>query len=86
MLALFVGQYYYHPMMDNQDWGWGLIMMLFWAMLIIVVAVVVVRLLKTHEADSRHKTDPLDIVKDRYAKGEIDKEQFERIKKDLASR
>lgn len=78
------GQYYYHPMMDNQDWGWGLFMMLFWAAIIIIVAVVVVHLLKNHKTDS--KLSPLDIAKERYAKGEIKKDEFEQIKKDLGSR
>jgi putative membrane protein len=29
-------------------------------------------------------TDPLEIAKERYARGEINKEQFEQIKKDIA--
>ncbi len=84
MLTLF-GQYYYHPMMDNQDWGWGMLMMLFWAVIIVLVVVLVIRLLKSHETVSRHRTDPLDIAKERYAKGEIKKDEFEQLKKDLGS-
>lgn len=76
--------YDYGPMMNGGDWGWGLFMMLMWLVFFIVIAVVVVRLLKGHEIGTSHKTDPVDIAKERYAKGEITKEQFEQLKKDLS--
>jgi putative membrane protein len=76
--------YYYGPMMNGNDWGWGLLMMLVWLVFFIIIAVVVVRLLKGHEIGTTHKTDSVDIAKERYAKGEITKEQFEQLKKDLS--
>jgi putative membrane protein len=77
---------YDYPMMNGNDAGWGFIMMLFWLVFLVVVAVVVVHLLKHHGHDinTSHKTEPIDIAKERYAKGEITKEQFEQLKKDLA--
>lgn len=76
---------YSYPMMNGNDWGWwGMAMMLFWAVLLIVVVIVVFRLLKNHEIGTTHKTDPLDIAKERYAKGEITKDQFEQLRKDLS--
>lgn len=59
--------------------GW---MMLFWVVLFIVIIVLIVRLLmssgKEHDRDSA-----LETLKKRYARGEIDREEFEKRKKDL---
>lgn len=75
---------YYGPMMDNGNWGWGLFMMLFWLLVLALIAYFGVRLLRNHEQHNTPQSrDPLDIAKERYAKGEIDKEQFEQLKKDL---
>jgi putative membrane protein len=60
-------------------------MMLFW-LLIIVIGILLVRKLwrESHdnEVPAASKT-ALDILKERYAKGEISKEEFEQIKKDI---
>jgi len=66
--------------MMNNGWmmgGMGLLNILFW-ILIIAGAVLIVQWLS-----GRGKESPLEILKKRYAKGEIDKAAFERMKKDL---
>ncbi len=57
--------------------GMGLLHVLFW-ILIIAGAVLIVQWLS-----GRGKESALDILKKRYAKGEIDSEAFERMKKDI---
>jgi putative membrane protein len=64
--------------------GW-LVMLVFWG-LIIWAIIALVRSATNNNVDRKdqHKTDTaLEILKERYAKGEITKEDFERIKKDL---
>ena len=61
--------------------GWTL-MVLIWGGLI-ALAVLSFRWFTKHNS-SIEKQTPLDIAKERYAKGEITKEQYEQIKKDLS--
>ena len=77
-----MGNYGYHHMMDFSYGG-----MFMWILWIIIIGAVVYAIaqnskLKGSETDSGEK--PLDILKKRYAKGEITKEEFDKIKKDLA--
>ena len=71
-------------------WGWGygffgwLMMLLFWG-LIIAGAVLVIRwLVDQTRSPALGSETALDVLKRRYAKGEITKEQFEAMKRDLA--
>lgn len=63
--------------------GWWLGMVLFWV-LIIVAIVALVRWLsgKTSGANLPEKT-PIQILQERYARGEIDREEYQRKKADL---
>ncbi|MGM0646441.1 MAG: SHOCT domain-containing protein [Thermodesulfobacteriota bacterium] len=75
--------------------GWGHMMPFgSWGMILlfIVVVIVVVGLFRATGRQSDHSASspgpgnqetPLDILKKRYARGEIDKDQFERMKNDL---
>lgn len=73
------------------DWSYGMngwwmvlgsiMMVVFWGGLILLVVWGIKKL--TERPGSREEHAPLDIAKERYAKGEISKEQFEQIKKDL---
>ncbi len=72
-------------------WGWGLLWMFmitaFWFLVLLGLALVVRWLWR---AGSRIGTVPppeesaMEILKKRYARGEIDKEEFEAKKRDLA--
>ena len=67
--------------------GWwmvfgGLWMVIFWGGIIALIVWGITKLAK--RGDSAPKRDPLDVAKERYAKGEITKEEFEQLKKDLS--
>lgn len=72
-------------MMHWNGYGWGMgiggwfLMILFWVLIILAV-IYIARAV----SNGRQKGETaLDILKKRYAKGEISKEEFERMKDDL---
>ena len=60
--------------------GW-LPMLLFWILLILGVAALFSYV--GHSPQSKEDKTPLDILKERYARGEINKKEFEEKKRDL---
>lgn len=68
------------------DYGIGGIFM--WLIFLIVIGVAVyliVQATKSKGLESPFRETPMEILKKRYAKGEITKEEFDKIKKDLES-
>jgi mono/diheme cytochrome c family protein/uncharacterized membrane protein len=71
----------YGHTMDHWGGGW-----IVWLLLLILVIVLIYALARGMGAGSSRPTPsetPLDILKKRYARGEITKEQFDEMKKDL---
>ena len=64
--------------------GGGLMMIVFWILLIVFI-VWIVREISGRNSHHRSGSDALEILKERYAKGEIDKKEFEEKKKDLGA-
>ena len=57
-----------------------------WIIFLAVIGLLIyffVQAQKTKERTPTHNEGPLDILKKRYAKGEVAKEEYERMKKDL---
>lgn len=73
------------PMM-NFGYGFGsfglFFMLLWWALIIVALVALVKWLINQFKSESSHKT-PLNILKERYARGEIDRKEFEEKKKEL---
>ena len=68
----------------------GILSILFWIFVIVLIVAIVRRILWTSRGEDRMRhfmppfdKTPLDILKERYAKGEIDKAEFEDKKKDI---
>jgi len=71
------------------DWMWGGGMWFGWIFWLVIIGIIVWLLInqstknRNQNQINPHLESPLDILKKRYAKGEITKEQFDQMKKDL---
>lgn len=75
----------------HSDWGWGhmifgsFMMVVFWALVIAAVVLVVRAFIGRPHAVGKQTAgnDPLAILRERYARGEIDREEFDDRKRRL---
>ena len=71
--------YYYNGFYPSSMFGFGpILMIVFWVVLIYIVISIF-----RNSGHFHGKNNAMDILKERYVKGEITKEQFESMKKDL---
>jgi putative membrane protein len=61
---------------------WWIFGVVFWGGIIALIVWGIAKLAK--RGDTASGRDPLDIAKERYAKGEISKKEFDQLKKDLS--
>jgi putative membrane protein len=66
--------------------GMGIVMILFWAILLVALVLVVFGAasgIRNRGDQTTDASDPLEILKRRYARGEIDKAEYESKRRDL---
>lgn len=82
-----MGNYFGNMMGGGFGFGLGWIFTLvFWGLVIWALVVLVQKLSGQENGKGRHvgkEKSPMDILKERYAKGEVSKEDFDRMKSDL---
>lgn len=66
--------------MGGMWFGW-----IFWIVIIGLIAYLIIRLTnqKNNNQSIKSNENPLDLLKKRYARGEISKEEFDKIKSDI---
>lgn len=75
---------YYNDFFPFHMFGFGfLFMILFWGLVIYGVVLLVRKTSPSESHDQKTKHTALEILKERYVKGEITKHQFEEMKKDI---
>lgn len=88
-LLLLQNDRWWCPMCGAMDgaWGWGMMffMMLFWIVLIALVVWLVIRLTRSggDAGGGGDRGRAEQILRERYARGEVDRETFERMLDDL---
>ena len=75
--------------MMGYGWGMGptgwLFMGLFWVVLLGLIAWAVIALLPAARGTTRRPEDPLEILDRRFARGELDAEQYRRARDELTA-
>jgi len=74
----------YHGHMT--PWGpmhYGLGGIVLWLVIAAIVVVIIVAIVGGSKTSTEGRETPLDILKKRYAQGEISKQEFEKMKKDV---
>jgi uncharacterized membrane protein len=74
----------YGPMWEA-GWGWHWIPMALWWVIMLLVAAGLARWVFGWGPGGHRRDRALRFARERYAKGEISKKEFERLKADLAS-
>jgi putative membrane protein len=91
LLASCTGEGYFGPQ-GSREWGpmmhygFGYGGMFMWIIFLIVIGLLIYFIVQTQKTKGQTPTQnesPIDILKRRYAKGEIAREEYERMKKDL---
>lgn len=78
-----MGNYPYGGMVGYGDWWW-IFGLLFWAVVFVALVLLVYWLYRSIRGGGQ-AVSAVEILKQRYAKGEISKKQYEEMKKDLES-
>lgn len=73
---------------DMNEWGWGMgfgwfFMLLFWALVILGIVAIAKRM-AGGSGGARPKT-AIEILQERYARGEIDQQEYQQKRRDLES-
>lgn len=72
-------------MMSGNHWMFGGFMWLFWIAVLVGLFFLIKWLVQQSQSRDREKTESaLEILEKRYARGEIDKEEYEQKRKDLS--
>jgi putative membrane protein len=74
-------------MMWDGTWGWGALGMLWMALFWVGIVVLAIWAIRQFSDGSRGRSDrrALDILEERFARGEIDRDEFEERKRALES-
>ena len=71
--------------LDGMGWAWffnWIVMIIFWGGIVALIIWGITKITKGNNGTA-NKNNALDIAKERYAKGEISKEEFDQLKKDI---